>query len=114
MSARPRLHYLDNLRAFVIILVIVLHAAITYMADPPTWWYVIDADRRVVFTWLVLLVDVPIMQVLFFVAGYFAVRSLQHRGPRGFIREKVVRLAIPWVLGVVFLAPIATDMTSSA
>ncbi len=55
MSPRPRLHYLDNLRASVIILVIVLHAAITCMADPPTWWYVIDADRSVVFTWLVLL-----------------------------------------------------------
>ncbi len=110
MSGRPRLHYLDNLRAFAIILVIVLHAAITYMADPPSWWYVIDADRSVVFTWLVLLADVPIMQVLFFVAGYFAVRSLQRRGPQGFIREKVVRLAIPWVLGVVFLAPLATYM----
>ena len=110
MYVRPRLHYLDNLRAFVIILVIVLHAAITYMADPPSWWYVIDADRSVVFTWLVLLVDVPIMQVMFFVAGYFAVRSLQRRGPRGFVREKVVRLAIPWVLGVVFLAPLATYM----
>ena len=108
MSSPPRLHYLDNLRAFVIVLVIVLHAAITYMADPPSWWYVIDADRSVVFTWLVLLVDVPIMQVMFFVAGYFAVRSLQRRGPRGFVREKVVRLAIPWVLGVVFLAPLAT------
>jgi peptidoglycan/LPS O-acetylase OafA/YrhL len=111
MSGRPRLHYLDNVRAFVIILVIVLHAAITYMADPPSWWYVIDADRSVVFTWLVLLIDVPIMQVLFFVAGYFAVRSLQRRGPQGFIREKVVRLAIPWVLGVVFLAPVETYMT---
>jgi peptidoglycan/LPS O-acetylase OafA/YrhL len=110
MAARPRLHYLDNLRAFVIILVIVLHAAITYMADPPSWWYVIDKDRSVVFTWLVLLVDVPIMQVLFFVAGYFAVRSLQRRGPQGFIREKVVRLAIPWVLGVIFLAPLETYM----
>jgi hypothetical protein len=71
---------------------------------------VIDADRSVVFTWLVLLIDVPIMQVLFFVAGYFAVRSLQRRGSQGFIREKVVRLAIPWVLGVVFLAPLATYM----
>ncbi len=110
MSARPRLHYLDNLRAFAIILVIVLHAAITYMSVPPTWWYVIDSDRNVVFSWLVLLVDVPIMQVLFFVAGYFAVGSLQRRGPPGFIREKMVRLAIPWVLGVVFLAPLETYM----
>ena len=111
MSAQPRLHYLDNLRACAIILVIVLHAAITYMVAPPTWWYVIDSDRSAVFAWLVLLVDVPIMQVLFFVAGYFAVRSLQRRGPRGFIREKVVRLAIPWVLGVIFLAPLETYMT---
>ena len=110
MSGRPRLSYLDNLRAVVIVLVVVLHAAITYMADPPTWWYVIDSDRSVVFTWLVLLVDVPIMQALFFVAGYFAVRSLQRRGPLGFIREKVVRLAIPWVLGVVILAPLVTYM----
>ena len=110
MSGPPRLHYLDNLRAFVIVLVIVLHAAITYMADPPSWWYVIDTDRSVVFTWLVLLVDVPIMQVMFFVAGYFAVRSLQRRGPRGFVREKVVRIALPWVLGVVLLAPLATYM----
>lgn len=110
MSMQPRLHYLDNLRAFAIILVIVLHAAITYMADPPSWWYVIDPDRGAVFTWLVLAVDVPIMQVLFFVAGYFAVRSLQRRGPKGFIREKVVRLAIPWVLGVVLLAPLETYM----
>src|ERR1035437_4885976 len=99
MSAQPRLHYLDNVRAFATILVIVLHAAITYMFDPPSWWYVIDSDRSVVFTWLVLLVDVPIIQVLFFVAGYFAVRSLQRRGPRGFIREKVVHLAVPWILG---------------
>ena len=29
---RPRLYFLDNLRAFVIVLVIVLHASITYMA----------------------------------------------------------------------------------
>ena len=110
MSGRPRLHYLDNLRAIVIILVIVLHAAITYMADPPTWWYVVDADRSVAFTLLVLLIDVPLMPILFFVAGYLAVPSLQRRGPRGFIREKVVRLAIPWVLGVVFLAPLETYM----
>jgi glucan biosynthesis protein C len=110
LSDRPRLFFLDNLRAVVIVLVIVLHAAITYMADPPAWWYVIDADRSVAFTWLVLLVDVPLMPALFFVAGYFAVGSLQRRGPGGFIREKTVRLAIPWVLGVVFLAPLATYM----
>jgi fucose 4-O-acetylase-like acetyltransferase len=111
MSERPRLFFLDNLRAFVIVMVIVLHASITYMAYPPEWWYVLDPDRSDLFTMLVLLVDVPLMPALFFVAGYFALPSLERRGGGGFIREKIVRLAIPWGLGVFFLAPLATYMT---
>jgi hypothetical protein len=55
ISARPRLHYLDNLRAFAIILVIVLHAAIT-----PTW----STCHVGVRDWLVFLIDVPIKQDL--------------------------------------------------
>ena len=38
MSERPRLYFLDNLRAFVIVMVIVVHASITYMAYAPEWW----------------------------------------------------------------------------
>jgi len=111
LSERPRLYFLDNLRAFAIVLVIVLHASITYMAYAPEWWYVLDPDRSLGFTMVVLLLDVPIMPALFFVAGYFALPSLQRRGLGGFVREKVVRLAIPWVLGVVFLAPLVTYLT---
>jgi len=92
-------------------MVIVLHASITYMAYAPEWWYVLDPDRSMLFTILVLLVDVPNMPALFFVAGYFALPSLRRRGLGGFVREKTVRLAIPWVLGVVFLAPLITYMT---
>jgi glucan biosynthesis protein C len=110
MTDRPRLFYLDNLRAFVIVMVIVLHASITYMLFAPEWWYVLDPDRSQLFTWLVLLVDVPNMPALFFVAGYFALPSLQRRGLDGFIREKLVRLAIPWIFAVVFLAPLVTYM----
>jgi len=110
MTDRPRLFYLDNLRAFAIVMVIVLHASITYMAFAPEWWYVLDPDRSELFTSLVLLVDVPNMPALFFVAGYFALPSLQRRGLDGFIREKLVRLAIPWIFAVIFLAPLVTYM----
>lgn len=111
LEERPRLFFLDNLRAIVIVLVILLHASIVYMAYPPTWWYVLDPNQSIFYTWLVLLVDVPIMPALFFVAGYFALPSLQRRGRDGFIGEKTVRLAIPWMLGVIFLAPLETYMT---
>ncbi len=111
MSEKPRLFFLDNLRAFVIVMVIVLHASITYMIPAPTWWYVVDPHGSALFTIVVLLVDVPLMPALFFVAGYFALPSLVRRGPGGFLREKLVRLALPWAFAVVFLAPLATYMT---
>jgi peptidoglycan/LPS O-acetylase OafA/YrhL len=109
-GAAPRLLFLDNLRAFVIVMVVVLHASITYMAFGPEWWYVVDPDQSLAFTALVLLVDVPNMPALFFVAGFFAIPSLARRGLRGFVREKTIRLAIPWLFAVVFLAPLATYM----
>jgi len=110
VAARQRLYFLDNLRAAVIVLVIVLHASITYMVYAPQWWYVVDPDQSLFFTMLVLLIDVPLMPALFFTAGYFALPSLERRGLGGFVREKVVRVAAPWILGVIFLAPLETYM----
>lgn len=100
-----RLYFLDNLRAVVILLVIVLHASITYMAFGPPWWYVVDTETSLAFTQLVLLIDVPIMPAMFFVAGYFALPALQKRGPRRFLRDKIVRVGLPWILGALLLAP---------
>jgi peptidoglycan/LPS O-acetylase OafA/YrhL len=85
VDAPPRLPFLDNLRAFAIVMVVILHASITYMVAAPEWWYVLDPDRSAFFTALVLLVDVPTMPALFFVAGYFAIPSLRRRGTRGFV-----------------------------
>ena len=100
-----RHHALDNLRTFVIFLVVLLHAALSYMAFAPEWWYVLDPQRSLFFTALVLLVDVPIMLIMFFLAGYFALPSLAKRGAAAFLKDKLVRIGAPWVLGSLLLAP---------
>ena len=105
MPPSNRLYFLDNLRAFIILLVIVLHASMTYMAYAPVWWYVVNPQNSLFFTLLVLLIDVPIMQIMFFISGYFAVPSLQKRGPASFLKDKWVHIGIPWVLGALFLTP---------
>ena len=110
MTNSNRLYFLDNLRAFVIILVVVLHGSMTYMAYAPTWWYVLDPNNSAIFTQLVLLLDVPIMPILFFLAGYFALPSLQKRGVKLFLKEKFIRIGIPWIFGALFLAPLITYM----
>jgi len=100
-----REHGLDNLRVFVIILVVVLHASLSYMAYAPQWWYVLDPKRSLFFTGVVLLVDVPIMLIMFFLAGYFAYPSLARRGAAAFLKDKAIRIGIPWVFGSMVLAP---------
>jgi glucan biosynthesis protein C len=107
-EAGERLYFLDSLRFSVIALVVVLHASITFMAFPPAYWYVLDADQSqgTFFLQLVLLVDVPLMPILFFAAGYFVLSSLSRRGPDGFLREKAIRVLAPWVIGVALLAPL--------
>lgn len=106
-----RLYFLDNLRAFVIMLVIVLHASMTYMLYAPPWWYVLDTQNSLFFTLLVLLLDVPIMLIMFFIAGYFALPSLQKKGSGVFLRDKFIRIGAPWVFGALFLAPPTAYMT---
>lgn len=105
MNSPSRIYFLDNLRAFVILLVVVLHGSMTYMAYAPAWWYVLDPQNSLFFTLLVLLIDIPIMLVMFFVAGYFALPSLNKRGPRAFLRDKFIRVGVPWLVGVLLLAP---------
>lgn len=107
-AAAARLYFLDHLRGVIILLVIVLHTAMTYMAYGPEWWYVIEPQQSLLYTALVVLLDVANMQILFFIAGFFAYSSLQKRGPRAFVRQKLVRIGLPWVVGVVFLAPLVT------
>ena len=100
-----RHHALDNLRVFIIFLVVLLHSSLSYMAYAPEWWYVLDPGRSLFFTVLVLLIDVPIMLIMFFLAGYFTYASLAKRGAGVFLRDKLVRIGIPWVFGALVLAP---------
>lgn len=108
---KRRLYYLDNLRAVAVLAVVLLHTSICYMVAAPKWWYVVDPDVSLVFTVIVLVVDVPIMSAMFLVAGYFAIPSLRRRGAGGFVREKLIRLGAPWVFGVVVLAPAVTYLS---
>lgn len=105
-----RLYFLDNLRGVTIFLVVCLHVFLCYMEFSPSWWFVIDPKPSLFFTYCVILIDVPIMPTMFFIAGYFALSSLQKHGVAKFWSQKIKRIAVPWVIGVLFLAPPAIYM----
>ncbi len=105
MQLTNRLHFMDNLRGIIIVMVILLHTSLCYMAYAPEWWYVLDPDRSLLFTCIVLLLDVFIMPAMFFISGYFTFSSLRRKGTSLFIRDKVWRIALPWVMGVFLMVP---------
>jgi glucan biosynthesis protein C len=47
------------------------------------------------------------MPALFFIAGYFAVISLEKKGVLEFIKDKARRLLVPWSLAVLIILPLA-------
>ena len=104
-----RIYALDNLKWFIIWLMVVFHAAMCYMAFAPEWWYVVDAaDPQLSATIFVCWADIFIMPVMFFVSGYFGLASLARHGVKKFWRGKFLRIILPWLVGAIFVAPLVT------
>jgi len=99
-----RVIFLDNIRYLMVLLVVVLHSACGYSYNT-TWWSVND-ENSIFFNYVLGILGIFLMPTLFFIAGYFALPSLQQKGRWLFIRSKLKRLGIPWLLGVVLMAPI--------
>lgn len=106
---QERLYFLDNLKWFIIYLMVIFHGAMCYMAYAPDWWYVVDRTQPVFSaTVFICWVDVFIMPVMFFISGYFGLMSLKRHGMGGFWRGKLSRIILPWVFGSMCLAPFIT------
>ena len=109
-----RLYAPDNLKWFIIWLMVVFHAAMCYMAFAPEWWYVVDtADPQFSATIFIYWADIFIMPVMFFVSGYFGLMSLARHGVKKFWLGKLVRIILPWLVGAIFIALLVTYITAS-
>ncbi|MDR1220336.1 MAG: acyltransferase [Treponema sp.] len=111
---RERMIGFDALRFFMVLMVVILHASMTFMEYAPLYWYVLDEDKSIAFTLLAMLLDSFPMTVLFFLSGYFARPSFEKRGFRSFMANKVKRIGVPWVLGVLTVAPFFAHLTYKA
>jgi glucan biosynthesis protein C len=106
---------IDYLRAFIIILVVFLHAALAYTSfstyDEMHWIKssapVVDSVRWPLLDWPILWLDTFFMSLLFLVSGLFTISSLERRGSRDFFIARLKRLGIPFAVGAVLIAPIA-------
>ncbi|MCJ7581571.1 MAG: acyltransferase family protein [Candidatus Aminicenantes bacterium] len=103
-----RIYFLDNLRTFMIFLVVLLHAGIVYDSSGggEYFWIVFDLSTNTISGILNLVLDIIIMPTIFFVSGFFAFLSLKNRGGWAFLKSRFKRLIIPWVIAVFTLIPL--------
>lgn len=107
-SLGNRILFLDNIRYLMVVFVVLLHAAASH-GTLGRYWYVGDAVTTTNFFDLTtMIMDVFAMPVLFFIAGYFALPNIQKKGPGVFLKDKFMRLGIPWLIGIIFIIPSIT------
>ena len=106
-KSENRIYFLDNLRTFLIFLVIALHAGITYESSgwPAFFWIVDDPATNDLSGLVNMVLDIFIMPGMFFIAGYFAPLSLGSKTQKAFLWGKFRRIMVPWILAVFTLMP---------
>ena len=109
---------LSNLRAVTIVIVLAFHSCLAYLVnipasvafnqEPYTWeaFPIADSHRWLGFDILCATQDVSLMAFMFFLSGLLTAPSLERKGSRFYLVERLRRIGVPFVLAVTILCPI--------
>jgi len=106
-EVKNRLFYVDNLRIFLISLVVLHHLAITY-GGPGSWYYYetkADTISSIVYSMFVATNQAFFMGMFFLIAAFFIVPSLKRKGTLTFLKDRFLKLGIPLVVFYFLLSP---------
>jgi ABC-type multidrug transport system ATPase subunit/peptidoglycan/LPS O-acetylase OafA/YrhL len=106
-TAPQRLHALDAVRGFALLLGVAFHAALSFMPGwPPGIWAMNDNSPSQFLSDASLVAHIFRMSLFFFMAGYFG-RLMYHKlGARGFWTNRAKRIAVPLIAGWIVLFPL--------
>jgi surface polysaccharide O-acyltransferase-like enzyme len=103
-----RLYFVDNIRSFVIVQVVVLHAAVTY-SGLGMWYYqeaaALEPLTALSFGIIQSFIQAYSLGLLFLVAGYFVPASFRRKGGARFLRDRAVRLGVPALIYMLMINP---------
>lgn len=103
-----RLDYLDATRAFALVLGIVFHACLSFM---PVFmgWAVQDVSTSPLVGMFVTVSHSFRMEAFFLLAGFFSHLTLQRKGVGEFLRSRLLRILVPFVVGWFILRPLVNS-----
>jgi acyltransferase-like protein len=106
---------LDRARTFITMLVLANHSVVAYTAFGRFYpnhylWSsapIVDSQKWIGFNILTLFNDAFFMALMFFLSGLFVWPSLQRKGIGHFLRDRMLRLGLPFLAAIFILMPIA-------
>jgi hypothetical protein len=106
---------LDRARTFITILVLANHSVVGYTQFGRFYpnhylWStapIVDNARWIGFNALTLFNDTFFMSLMFLLSGLFVWPSLQRKGIAHFLRDRALRLGLPFVAGLFIIMPVA-------
>jgi glucans biosynthesis protein C len=104
-----RLFFVDNLRTFLIILVMLDHLAITYGSPFGLWYYhegQVGFPEAAIYGAFQSIAQAFFMGLLFFLAAYFTPSSFDRKGPKRFLKDRLIRLGFPIIFFAIFIEPV--------
>lgn len=107
-AGQTRLHSLDAVRAWALLLGVVLHATMSFFPGPQVW-LVKDSESSVVLSVLFFVIHMLRMLTFFLIAGFVARISFERLGAGSFFKDRLRRIGLPLVIGwpILFVALMA-------
>lgn len=97
-TGSERLHGLDAVRGYALLLGVVFHATMSFLPGPQVWM-VADSERSLALSAVFFTSHMFRMTTFFLIAGFFAHMTFHRRGAGAFIRDRLKRIALPLVVG---------------
>jgi glucan biosynthesis protein C len=92
-----RLHGLDAVRGFALLLGVVFHATMSFLPGQQVWM-IKDSEESAALSALFFTAHIFRMSTFFLIAGFFGRMLLERRGVRGFLADRGRRIALPLVV----------------
>jgi glucan biosynthesis protein C len=107
-DTRTRLFFVDYLRAAIVTLVILHHVAVVYAANIPFYYLEPTSDTLSIIVLVIfeLFNQAWFMGFFFLLSGYFTSSSYDRKGPRLFLKDRLIRLGIPLLIVTFLLEPL--------
>lgn len=114
-SQSKRFYDLDALRAFAMLLGIVLHAGLFVLPEPTFLWPIHDpaATGDMFYRWLMDCIHGFRMPVFFLLSGFFSALLWQRRGLRSLALQRLQRVGIPFVVALFTIIPLSVGVIAA-